>query len=227
MEKIRFVIATRESRHDFFTKTATGKSLAIYKFPFVEFLIFPNNREGLSTVYNRAIEQAINNPAILVFAHDDLHFLDYYWVDQFYGSLQQFDIVGVAGNKRRIANQPGWIFIDKNFTKEKSENMSGLVGHGKSFPPSNLSVYGNPRQEVKLLDGLLLIARSQTLINNQIKFDEQFEFHFYDMDFCRQAESKHIRMGTWTISLIHESVGSFGSPSWSEAYAKYLKKWKS
>jgi hypothetical protein len=41
-----------------------------------------------------------------------------------------------------------------------------------------------------VLDGLLLAARSETLLSNQLTFDERFDFHFYNMDFCRQAEEK-------------------------------------
>jgi hypothetical protein len=79
---------------------------------------------------------------------------------------------------------------------------------------------------VKLLDGVLLAAHSETLISKNLRFDERFDFHFYDLDFCRQAEAKHLRLGTWPLSLIHESAGQFGSPAWREAYAKYLDKWK-
>jgi hypothetical protein len=34
-------------------------------------------------------------------------------------------------------------------------------------------------------------------------------------------------MGTWTISVIHQSGGNFGTPSWQAGYAKYLEKWQS
>jgi hypothetical protein len=34
-------------------------------------------------------------------------------------------------------------------------------------------------------------------------------------------------MGTWPISVVHESGGSFGSPGWKAAYLKYLDKWQS
>jgi hypothetical protein len=105
--------------------------------------------------------------------------------------------------------------------------MSGIVAHGSGFPPANVSCYGAPRQQVKLLDGLFLAVQSQTLLANRLEFDERFDFHFYDMDFCRQAEARNLRLGTWTISVVHESGGNLGSPEWRSGYARYLEKWQS
>ena len=223
--KIRFVVATRESRADFFMNTATGKSLNLYRFPFVELDLYDSNKEGLSTVYNRSIDKSKSDPAILVFAHDDIHLTDFYWTDQLVNALSHFDIVGVAGNKRRIPDQPSWAFVDSRLTWDQPENLSGVVGHGAGFPPQNLSVFGQPCQEVKLLDGVFLACHSDVLNQKTLRFDERFDFHFYDLDFCRAAERIGLRMGTWCISIVHESGGSFNSPGWNGAKAKYFEKW--
>lgn len=223
--KIRFVVATRKSRQDFFSRTATGVSLSLYKFPFVDLHLQDQNRLGLPVIYNRAIDASRTDPAILVFIHDDVHLCDFYWPDQILHSLTQFQLVGVAGNRRRVARQAAWCFLNDKFAIDIPENLSGVVGHGNGFPPARLSAFGPPCQEVKLLDGLMLIAHSDTLINNNIRFDERFDFHFYDMDFCRQAEQIGIKMGTWPISVVHESSGNFGTEAWRAAYRKYLDKW--
>jgi hypothetical protein len=225
-ERIRFVVATRETRENFLTSTAIGKSLSLYRYDFLELRLFPENKRGLPEVYNLAIEEARNDPAILVFIHDDVHLLDYFWVERVLRSLESFQLIGLAGNKRRVPRQPGWAFIDEKLTWDLPENLSGVVGHGKSFPPSHLSVFGTPGQEVKLLDGLMLVARSQTFFDNEMRFDETFDFHFYDMDICRQAELKTVTMGTLALSVIHESGGSFGSDGWRRGYQRYLDKWK-
>jgi hypothetical protein len=47
------------------------------------------------------------------------------------------------------------------------------------------------------------------------------------MDFCRQAELKGLRMGTWPLSVVHESGGAFGSQGWRDGYARYLQKYGS
>src|SRR5260370_1016241 len=61
-EKIRFVCAPRHSAEEFFSKSPLGRSLPLYRtFPRdqpIELRLFKNNTEGLSAVYNVAIEEA-------------------------------------------------------------------------------------------------------------------------------------------------------------------------
>lgn len=223
--KIKLVIATRENEENFYKTTQSGSSLSLYKSNLIEQNIFFENRKGLPELYNKVIRESENDPAILVFAHDDLLFTDFYWTFRLIEGLNNFDIIGVAGNKRRVANQPSWAFLNTKWEWDNKNNLSGIVGHGQKFPPDNLSFFGPTRQKVKLLDGLLLASHSNTLLKNGIFFDENFEFHFYDLDFCRQAEIKGLSCGTWDLSLIHASGGNFGSGSWIAAYKNYLKKW--
>jgi hypothetical protein len=105
--------------------------------------------------------------------------------------------------------------------------LSGFIAHGKNWPADYISAYESPGYEVKLLDGVMLAAQSQTLLDRQVFFDERFDFHFYDLDFCRTAEARGLTMGTWGISTMHESDGAFGTPAWRQGYARYLDKWQS
>ena len=223
--KIRFVVATRENQQQFFTSTATGKFLKLYNFPFIELDLYAENKEGLPVVYNRSIEKAATNPAILVFTHDDIYLSDFYWADRLLNGLNQFEIVGVAGNKRRLPEQPAWAFIDDELTWDDQSHLSGIVAHGLEFPYRTLSIFGESCQEVKLLDGVFLACRSEVLQTNNLKFDERFDFHFYDIDFCRSAEAQNVSMGTWSISIVHESGGSFGSSNWIKNRDEYFSKW--
>jgi len=224
--KVRVVCATRAGGDQFFATTALGRSLAVFgPSPDCELLIYPSNTAGLPTVYNHAIEAALVQPAILVFVHDDVYLCDFFWPERVREAVERFDVVGVAGTRLRRTRQPGWVFADEKFTRETPENLSGTVGHGNGFPCSNVSVYGPSEQECKLLDGVLLIVDSKTLEAHQLRFDTRFAFHFYDMDFCRQAESKGLRMGTWPISVVHESKGAFGNAAWQQAYGRYLEKY--
>ncbi len=222
---IRFVVATREERERFFTSTATGRSLNFYRFPFVELDLYADNKDGLPSVYNKSIEKAKFDPAILIFMHDDVYLSDFYWVDQLLNGLMSFEIVGVAGNRRRSENQPAWPFVDENFTWDERRYLSGVVAHGSGFPPADFCVFGPTCQEVKLLDGVFLACRSEVLHANDLRFDERFDFHFYDMDFCRSAEQKNVKMGTWSITLVHESEGGFGSLGWNKNRELYFRKW--
>lgn len=230
-ETVRVVTATRGSQEAFFTQSALGRSLSAYRgYPRgqrLELRLFADNQKGLPTVYNRAIEEARESPAILVFMHDDVYLTDCNWTERLLDGLDEFGIVGIAGTRRRVPRQPSWMFLDEAMKKPDREFLSGVVGHGKGFPNlQQLSVYGEPGQTVKLLDGVLLAARSQMLLATKLKFDPRFDFHFYDLDFCRQAELRSVRMGTVAVSAVHESGGCLGSEQWRTAYAAYLKKYE-
>jgi hypothetical protein len=225
--KFRFVCATRLSGAEFSENAALARSLRFYRAPFVELLLFDSNKTGLSVLYNEAMRRAASDPAILIFCHDDVHLCDFYWAKHLINGLLAFDIVGLAGNTRRLPNQPAWCFVDRTLNWDDRDNLSGSVAHGGGFPPTNLSRFGPPGREVKLLDGLFLAARSETLRSSGLRFDAAFDFHFYDMDFCREAEVRGLKMGTCAISAIHESAGSYGDAAWQRSYEKYLEKWKS
>ena len=223
--KVRVVCATRETAEGFAARSALGRSLGLYASLF-ELRLFPGNSAGLPLAYNTAIRESAADPAILVFVHDDVHLLDFYWPTRLFNGLAKFDIIGLAGNRRRVERQPAWRFLDDQFTRDARDNLSGVIAHGKAWPADYISAYGPPGHEVKLLDGVMLAARSDTLISRNVWFDEAFDFHFYDLDFCRTAEQRGLRMGTWGISVMHESDGAFGTPEWREGYTRYLSKWK-
>ena len=221
---IVLVVATRYNEQEFHLQSATGKSLQLLKFSEVSLKLFAQNSLGLPVLYNRVIEEYADQDVILVFAHDDLHFLDLFWPERFYQGLSEFDLVGVVGNRMRHHMQPSWAFLNVQGTWDKKENLSGSIAHGEHFPPETFAEFG-PTGAVKILDGLCLAASATVLKNSGLRFDERFNFHFYDLDFCRQAEALQLQAGTIPLSLIHESKGSFNNQSWLDAYKAYIAKW--
>lgn len=223
--RIRLICATRADREGFFSSTALGKSLTLHRPPGVEVRLFPRNERGLPEVYNTAIEESAREPAVLLFVHDDVHLCDFHWPERLREALSTFDIIGLAGNRRRVPGQPGWGYIDEKFTMDKRANLSGTVAHGEGFPAKSVDVFGPSRQRVVLLDGVFIAVRSDALRSKSLRFDERFDFHFYDLDFCRQAEQSGLTMGTWPISVVHESAGGYLSEGWRRGYDRYLEKW--
>lgn len=224
---VKLVVATQESENSFLENTNTGKSLKTLETP-IELRLFANNKKGLSTVYNIAIEESINDDCVLIFAHDDLTITDYYWVSRILESLQFFDIVGLAGNKRIIPFMPGWSFVDTTFKYDDFSNLSGAWGEGNSFPPKEIYKVGPPRQQVQLLDGMLLATFNKKLITNNVYFDERFNFHYYDLDFCRTATKNNLTLGTTDLFVIHgrEKPGlGYNDPNCLESYKNYIDKW--
>jgi hypothetical protein len=76
---IRVVCATRVPRDKFLSNTALGNSIKSYiEVSTAEVKLFAENSTGLSEIYNKAIEESIHSPAILVFVHDDLVLYDFF-----------------------------------------------------------------------------------------------------------------------------------------------------
>jgi predicted O-linked N-acetylglucosamine transferase (SPINDLY family) len=222
---IEIVGATRLSEDEFWKKSALGLSLQrLSQDPRLVARIAFENRRGLPDVFNARI-QAQEDHDILIFMHDDVWIDDYYLADRVIDGLRVYDVIGVAGNRRRVQNQPGWAFVDDKFIWDSKGNLSGSIAHGRD-PFGKVIVYGSAPADCELLDGVFLAARKSTLMDNEVLFDPRFDFHFYDMDFCRNARTKGLRLGTWPLCLTHQSGGAFSSPAWVEKRRMYQEKWK-
>ena len=220
---IRLVCATRHDLNDF-GNTMLGQSFHASDF---EMLLAITNTRSITEVFNEAIEFSKDNPAILVFVHDDVLITDFFWDKTVRLGLDKFDIVGLAGTTRRNPKQCGWALLTKDpDTYEESQYLSGVVSHGTTFPPQNIGNFGEVGKTCVLMDGLFLATYSRTLIDNNLRFDERFKFHFYDLDFCRQAEEKQLTMGTIPVTVVHGSVNKPYGQDWYEMYDDYLNKWK-
>jgi GT2 family glycosyltransferase len=225
--KIIFIVGTRLSEEEFVTNSTLAKSLKLFDSNHIEIELYGNNESGLPIIYNHALTHIKASPDdILIFCHDDIGILDFYWMDHLISGLTRFDVVGLAGNRKRIKMQPSWLFNDLTFSTFDAASLSGIVAHGKNLIAEKLSVYGAPDQEVELLDGLFLATTMKTVSENKLCFDERFNFDFYDLDFCRLARRKGLKLGTVPLSVVHESEGNFNTESWRSAYTKYIEKWK-
>jgi len=87
-----------------------------------------------------------------------------------------------------------------------------------------LDRFGPTPAPVQLLDGVLIAARAGRLQSSAVRFDPQFGYHAYDLDFCRQCEQAGLSMGTWPIALAHGSAGCWDQ-RWRSAAQAYLRKW--
>lgn len=221
---IEIVSATRLTEQEFWNRSPLGWSLRrLGRDTRLGARIAFANSRGLPAVYNERITSP-DKADILVFIHDDVWIDDYFLVDRVTEGCKKFDVIGVAGNRRRVKDQPAWIFTDAQFTMDNRENLSGRVAHGNN-PCGMVAHYGSVPVECELLDGLFLAARKGTLTGRNILFDPRFDFHCYDMDFCRTARSKKLRLGTWPVCLTHQSRGGFGTPPWHENFRRYREKW--
>ena len=225
---IEIVSATRSSEADFWTKAALGLSLRRLEHdPRLARRVAFANRRGLPEIFNARIS-AQDGDGILVFIHDDVWIDDFFFADRIVEGLEAFDVIGVAGNRRRVEHQPAWVFANianGNFVWDDRTNLSGCIAHGP-HPFGQISNFGAVPAECELLDGVFLAAKRAVLKGHGVLFDPRFEFHLYDMDFCRSARKNGLRLGTWPICLTHQSDGAFGTEGWAEGYRRYIEKWK-
>lgn len=223
---ICFVSATRMTEKDFWAKSLLGRSLRprLNQTTIRSRISFENTR-GLPTIYNEAINQ--DTADILVFLHDDVWLEDSRMMQKIRAGLKFNDVIGIAGNTRRVEGQPAWLFLqgptgglefDKN-------NLSGMIKHGKPGRSAS-SYYGPQPEKCELMDGVFLAAHRKNLISSDVKFDELFKFDYYDMDFCRTARAAGLTLTTWPIDIIHQSEGAFSGDSWNAMRAQYFAKWK-
>ena len=221
---IEIVSATRRSEKDFWEESALGISLRRLSHDqrLIANVAYSNSR-GLPEVFNARITAA-DNRDFLVFIHDDVWIDDYFFADRVIEGCNTYDVIGLAGNRRRVQGQPAWAFTDIKFSWDEKSYLSGSVAHGAK-PFGGISFFGAVPAECELLDGVFFAAKKSTLTDKGILFDPRFDFHFYDMDFCRLAREKGLRLGTWPICITHQSGGAFGTPGWIEKYRLYLEKW--
>ena len=216
--------ATRLPAAQFRNSSALGISLArlAHDGRITQAVTFENGT-GLPEIYNRRIRSNAEID-IVVFVHDDVWIEDPFLVDRVTEGLTRYDVIDLACNKRRLARQPVWRFVNEQWTEDDAQNLSGRVARGE-HPFGVFSIYGPVPAKCELLDGVLLADRKSTLVAREVFFDQRFTFDFYDMDLCRTSRSKSLRLGTWPIGVTHQSVGIVGSQSWWNAYRVYLDKW--
>ncbi|MES2013541.1 MAG: tetratricopeptide repeat protein, partial [Pseudomonadota bacterium] len=204
------ISATRLSKEDFWKQSALGLSLQRYVEQDISFSvrIAYENTRGLPEIFNDCINQ-VEDSAILVFVHDDVWINEVDFTKLVILGLECFDVIGVAGNRRRVPQQPNWIFSrlqGGRLFKDDRAHLSGFIAHGEAAPGTD-SYFGYMPVECELLDGVFLAVKKSSLVQNNLRFDPQFDFHFYDMDFCRSVREAGLRLGTWPIKLIHQSKG--------------------
>jgi GT2 family glycosyltransferase len=224
VDTIEVVSATRVSEADFWSRTPLGvtlQRLMAFDKRIVPMTAVSNSR-GLPEVFNDRI--SASECDVIVFIHDDALIEDYFFADRVLEGLKHYDVIGVAGNRRRLDGQelwhtpPGMGTFDNGF-------LSGAVAHG-NHALGSVMFYGPVPAACEFLDGVLLAARVSRLKECGVKFDSQFTFHFYDLDFCRSARTNGLTLGTWPISLTHAGKGGgFVSDSWRENRDRYFAKW--
>ncbi len=233
LSEVILVSATRSTQTEFVQTAWLARSLRrVASGASVRLRLFPENTRPLPECYNQAIDESPDD-AVLVFVHDDVFVDDWLLAQRLHEGLAQFDVVGVAGSVQRLPLQVAWYLSPAQvgpggalvLSAWSAGPLSGTVAHGEPAQ-SKVTLYGPAPQPVALLDGVLIAARAGRLREAGVRFDPRFDFHFYDLDFCRSASAAGLRLGTWPLAITHASSGeSIHSASWEQGAQRYLQKW--
>ncbi len=205
-------------------RSALGLSLQRLADPRITASIAFQNRAGLPAVYNHRL--TLSQAEVLLFIHDDVWIDDLFLADRLLEAAASFDVIGVVGNTRCADGQVSWAFVDEQLNWDSDNCLTGAIANGaESF--GRISRFGKSPAPCHLLDGVFIAVNAVAARQHDVRFDEQFSFHFYDMDFCREAHTRGLRIGTWPISITHQSAGNFRSDAWRDACSRYQHKWES
>jgi hypothetical protein len=232
MKPILLVTCTKHSPKLFKKKAAIAPYIEAHKNMgnIQESLIAYENKKGLPQVYNSVISEQYRNWIVLC-VHDDIELYNIDLAARLNNACRQFDIVGVAGNSYHDPQQSPVTW--GNLPGKDLNTRSGQITHMRTFNVADRKAelpftytFGPSWVPVKVIDGVLISFNVDACLRHNHRFDEQFDFHFYDLDFSYGASQRGMTVGTCDIYIKHYSHGNYNSEKWSKAEEAYMKKWR-
>jgi GT2 family glycosyltransferase len=186
------------------------------------FLIIEDNKKGLSTCYNSVLDERAGRDEIVIFVHDDVTIGDLFIYEKLDKAFVQlgYAIAGLAGSSIFVIDHNIQV---TNWAQSPKETWSGGVEHRWS-ESTMMNAYGLTPMRCVVMDGLFLAVDLKRV--RHIRFDEQFAFHFYDLDFCLTAHLAGLVLGTVNVYVTHRSHGGYSSQMFKETQLKFYAKWK-
>lgn len=186
-----------------------------------------NNTKGLSFNYNRILNEYCNDYDNIVFIHDDVHVDDFNVIDKLHDGHLRFDIVGLAGGVNPVIKEPAlWHLMCGGFS---SGNLRGAVAHPYSKGQIAMTSFGPTPDRVAILDGLFLSVKTKSFLESGWKFNENYDFHHYDIASCIDANSKKLKLGVVPIWVAHNSPGllNMNDSKFTYSQKKFLEEYTS
>ncbi|PCJ14516.1 MAG: hypothetical protein COB04_14985 [Gammaproteobacteria bacterium] len=231
MKRVRIISATRYSELHFrrYSKLGVALQKISYDPNICISILYQNcmpNGVGLAELFNQYLHPQYEKE-ILLFVHDDVYIDDFFLSFRLNEAIARYDVIGVAGNRTLPSPEISWV-LDRNladgFYWQAKEKLSGAVAHFNSAG-ERVSQYGDVPSDCRLIDGCFMAVNAERVLASGARFDKQFKFHFYDLDFCRTCDQNGLKIGTWPIAVTHDSGGAFGSEAWEHACKDYFAKW--
>jgi len=220
MKQVLLVTATKAKTEEEFKKRPICKSIKkiydMYTSETFDFTVVKDNKEGLSTVYNKYITDE-NSDKIVLFVHDDLIIDTLFLVEHL--NKSPYTVTGLAGatTVNLKEDKCAWHLMSKR------ESYKGEVKHIKD---GNIwtTVFGPTAGAVTVIDGLFIAVDVEKVLQRGVKFNEEpdFAFHFYDITFCLDCINSGLSVGVLPINVIHYGLGdSMNTSEWEKANLKF------
>lgn len=182
----------------------------------VEIHIFKDNKRGLSQCYNEILTNEEHADKTVLFVHDDVVLEDMFLYEKLISS--PYSITGLAGAKTfsKSVDKLAW-----HMAADRS-SFVGEVAHVNKDKGVWTTVFGPTNSRALVLDGLFFSCKVKELKEKELTFDENFNFHFYDLAFCLRANEKKVTCGVLPIRVVHYGLGdSMLTKDWEESNAKF------
>lgn len=186
-------------------------------------LLHNNTKLGMPQYYNECLDNYGKICDYMIFVHDDVDFVNMDLTYQIEEGMQKYDILGVAGCiNPQIKDMNLWhLMSDRN-------NLRGFAAHSweKTNDQMLLTVFGPSPARVAIIDGVFIAINCKKVLNTKTRFDENFMFHHYDMDFSNTCNMNKLKIGVWPIMIDHSSPGlrEFHD-SWKKSNEFFKNKW--
>jgi hypothetical protein len=223
MKRIYLVTATKAKTEEDFKKRPIYKSLEklyhLYTRDEFEFEVIKDNKEGLSTVYNRYITEKYKDDIVL-FVHDDVIIPDMFLVDHLRKS--PYTVTGLAGSAliNLQTDKCAWHLMSQR------EHLRGEVRHINKDGVIWTTVFGSTIGSVVVIDGLFIAVNVEKILKTKVRFNEEFKFHHYDLAFCQECVNNNVSVGVLPIDAIHFGLGdSMLTQDWENSNKKFIEKY--
>jgi hypothetical protein len=185
--------------------------------------VFYENKKGLSYCYNAFLD--ICKTDYIIFAHDDAYMMDLFFEEKLEAGFKLFDVFGVAGSSDLSLSR-----LPLAWNNSPKESWSGGIFHSSVNGQDDIcgmyvNSYGKFGRKCVSVDGVFIAVNIAKL--NGVRFQEEFEFDFYDMAFCLECYKKGVSVGTVPIALCHMSHGEgILRKEYNDAQNVFLNKYR-
>ena len=110
----------------------------------------------------------------------------------------------------------------------RKTSWSGSVGHPiPGGEKTGITSFGPWPSRCLVMDGLFLAVDLKRALEVQWRFNENYNFHHYDLASCLDANEKKLRMGTYPIYVTHESPGlsNLNDKAFVESQDQFMKEY--